>query len=46
MSVEQMRDALCSVYYGAPKWVNKVMKMPDNQVIAIYMRMRNAGRIK
>ena len=46
MNVEQMRDILCKQYHNAPKWVDKVSKMPDNQVIAIYMRMLNAGRIK
>ena len=46
MSIEQMRDILCKQYHSAPKWVAKVSKMSDNQVIAIYMRMLNAGRIK
>ena len=46
MSIEQMRDVLCKQYHSAPKWVDKVSKMSDNQVIAIYMRMLNAGRIK
>ena len=43
MSIDQMRAALCRLYGGAPKWVDRVRKMPDNQVYAIYMRMLEAG---
>ena len=46
MSVEQMRDILCKQYYNAPKWVNKVSKMPDRQIVAIYMRMLRAGKLR
>lgn len=44
MSVEQMRGWLKQQYKGALKWVNKVNKMSDNQVIAVYMRMSKARR--
>ena len=43
MSISQMRTALCRLYRGAPKWVDRVRKMSDNQVYAIYMRMLEAG---
>jgi len=46
MSVEQMRHVLSQQYGGAPKWVNKVKNMSDNQVIAVYFRMLSAGQIK
>lgn len=39
MSVEQMRCWLKKQYNGADKWVNKVNKMSDNQVIEVYTRM-------
>ena len=44
MSVSQMRSALCKLYGGAQNWVNRVRRMPDNQVYAIYMRMLEAGK--
>lgn len=46
MSVEQMRDILCKQYYNAPKWVNRVGKMSDKQIVAIYMRMLRAGKLR
>lgn len=45
MSVEQMRAVLRKQYKGAYRWVQKVNKMPDNQVIAVYMRMLNAKQL-
>lgn len=44
MSIEQMRAALKTLYGAAPKWCNKVAKMPSNQVYAVYMRMLEAGK--
>jgi len=46
MKVEQMRHVLKKQYRSAPKWVNKVNKMSDKQVIAVYLRMLSAGQIK
>lgn len=46
MTVEQMRHVLKKQYGGALKWVNKVNNMSNNQVIAVYLRMRSAGQIK
>lgn len=37
MNVNQMRGFLKSRYPGSPSWNQKVDKMPDEQVIAIYM---------
>ena len=39
ISIDQMRNYLKKLYRGAQKWVDKVNKMPDKQVYAIYMRM-------
>lgn len=32
-------------YKYSEKWYNKVAKMPDSQVIAIFLRMKSAGQI-
>lgn len=45
MSVEQMRAILKRQYNGSFKWVNKVNKMSDAQVIAIYHRMLYAKQL-
>ena len=46
MSVEVMRAVLKKQYNGAYKWVNRVNKMSDAQVIAVYKRMIGSGQIK
>lgn len=46
MSVEQMRAVLKRQYNGAFKWVNRVNKMSDAQVIAVYYRMLYARQLK
>lgn len=46
MSVQQMRAVLKRQYNGAYKWVNRVNKMSDDQVIAVYYRMLNAHQLK
>ena len=40
MDAERMRDYLALKY---PGWEKKLRKMPDNQVVAIYMRMQRTG---
>ena len=39
ISIDQMRNYLKKLYRGAQKWVDKVNKMSDKQVYAVYMRM-------
>lgn len=46
MSVQSMRDALKYQYYYAERWCQKVDKMGDNQVIAIYNRLRSSGQLR
>lgn len=43
MNPAQMREAILKV---RPLWRDKVNKMPDRQVAAIYMRMLNNKEIK
>lgn len=45
MSTEQMRAAVKNAYLGK-KWENKVKKMSDNQVIAIYNRLLENKKLK
>lgn len=45
MSIEQMRAILKRQYRGAYKWVNRVNKMSDAQVYAVYERMRRAHQL-
>lgn len=44
ISIIWMRDQLKTLYKGAYKWVNKVNKMSDMQVYAVYMRMLESRR--
>lgn len=44
ISINQMRNYLKKLYRGAQKWVDKVDKMSDMQVYAVYMRMLETGR--
>lgn len=46
MSVEAMRAVLKKQYNGAYKWVNRVNKMSEAQVIAVYKRMQGSGQLK
>lgn len=45
--VEAMRKQLQdkTKYKYSEKWFNKVAKMSESQVIAIYLRMKSAGQI-
>lgn len=45
MSIEQMRAAVISVYPGK-KWKERVDRMPDAQVVAIYKSFVQEGKIK
>ena len=44
MSIAQMRVALKTKtkYRNSFKWINRVNKMSDNQVLAVYMRILEA----
>lgn len=42
--VEKKRQALLGAYPGY-KWAEKVKKMSDDQVIAVYMNLKRQNRI-
>lgn len=44
MNVEQMRVALSGLY--GQQWREKVRKMRDSQVVAIYKKFQAEGKIK
>lgn len=44
MSIEQMRDVLRGKYPSA-SWNTKVTTMPDSQVLVIYTRLLNSGKL-
>ena len=43
MTVAGMRRELCKVY-NTDRWFNRVVKMPDNQVTAIYYSFLKRGK--
>lgn len=44
MNVKQMRDAIYNAY-PAPRWWRRVMNMHDDQVIAVYHKLLNSGKL-
>ena len=44
MNVYTMRSALAEVYSG-DSWKEKVKKMTDEQVLAVYKRLERAGQL-
>ena len=45
MNISQMRAWVLSAYPNK-NWVNKVNKMPDDQIISLYYSLIKRGRIK
>lgn len=43
VSIEEMRAAVCKQYGNSPKWVAKVGRMSDSQIIAIYLRLQKGA---
>jgi len=46
VNVKQMRVELARYYGAASPFSKRLDKMPDNQVIAIYYRLKNKGALK
>lgn len=46
MNPQQVRLELIAAYPFSDKWRRRVERMEDDQAIAIYLRLRKAGRIK
>lgn len=45
MTNDQMREKVEAAYDG-DKWKQKVRRMPDDQIVAIYYRFLKSGKIK
>ena len=45
MNSVQMRDYVSKAYPGVA-WKNKVSRMSDNQVLAVYTRLLHSGKLK
>ena len=45
MSKLMEREAIKKVYPDSPTWASKVDKMPDNQIVAIYIRFKSEGKL-
>jgi len=43
-AVEQKREAIKTAY-SSPAWADKVKKMPDNQVTAVFLRLKSQNKI-
>lgn len=46
MNPNQVRLELIAAYPYSDKWRRRVERMEDDQAIAIYIRLKKAGRIK
>lgn len=44
MANEKEREALKQAY-PSKRWADKVKKMPDDQVVAVYLRLKKQGKI-
>ncbi len=40
MTIDQMREALLRAYPNSKSWPARVKAMPDDQIFAIYTRMK------
>ena len=45
MTIEQMREEVMA-WYPSDKWREKVSKMPDRQIIALFYKRLEASRMK
>jgi hypothetical protein len=45
MSVQKEREAVLKIGLFPNQWKEKVNKMPDNQVLAIYLRLKSQGKL-
>lgn len=42
--ISRKREALFAAYPGR-RWRDRVMKMSDSQVVAVYMRLQSQGKV-
>lgn len=45
MATVSEREMIKRAYPHSPKWAARVNKMPDNQVIAIFYKLKREGKI-
>lgn len=45
MTVDEMREKVKKAYKG-DRWKRKVQYMPDDQIIAIFYRLKSKGQIQ
>jgi hypothetical protein len=45
VGVEKERQAVLKIGLFPNQWKEKVNKMPDNQVLAIYLRLKSQGKL-
>lgn len=45
MDVPQMREK-CAEAYSGDRWKRRVKFMPDDQIVALYLSLKQRGRIK
>lgn len=45
MSNQKEREAIRAVYKNSPSWQEKVTKMSDRQVTAIYLKFKAQGKL-
>lgn len=43
--ISKKREAVIAAYPGSSKWKSKVTKMPEDQVIAVYLRLKAQGKV-
>lgn len=44
LTIDKKREALKSVY-SSKKWAFKVDKMPDDQIAAVYLRLKKQNKL-
>lgn len=45
MEIANMRSHIKNAYDNSPSWVDRVDRMPDNQVTAIYYNLLSKGKL-
>ena len=45
MGVEKEREAVLKIGLFPNQWKEKVNKMSDNQILAIYLRLKSQGKL-
>lgn len=44
-TVDQMRVSISDAYGNSPSWVDRVRRMGDSQVIAIFYNLQRSGKL-